>query len=129
MNTTDNSLDEIYENSEKRKHSKFMNKYFNLSKNGIDYKNHFGILFELKETYAKKYIRFMIPKKQVIEANYFMFNFHEQFFCIVDSNKILKKFKDNNEMYYPNENTVKKLAFFLTKDIECLRTEVLFTKW
>lgn len=123
MNETQKIFD-IYINNYHRNHSKFLNIFFNLSENGIDYYNQYNIGFEFKESFSDEKVSFKLPKKQLILSDFIVFcfmNYKEKEFYIHKSKHLLSKYNFNKDFCYPSKKTVKRNYIFKTKNIKELK--------
>ena len=111
-------------------HSIELQKYFNISKIGVDYYNDFNISFEFKESFAKDLdnIWFKCNKKQLIQSNFFVFIIHLNYCLnheihIIDSKFILDSYKFNTYKIRANLriNTIRNISCFETDNLESLK--------
>ena len=114
-----------YNNGYRSEHSNYLNGRFSISNRGVDHYNLNNVSFEFKESFAKnrEKIIFVIPKKQLEESSFIIFNVHNEEFYIVRSSEFLMRysFKNYYKRCYPRINIIKDLSFYETDNLDDLK--------
>ena len=117
-----------------RRHSPYLQRYFDISPFGIDYHNDYNVAFEFKETFALK-IRsqfFRIPHWQVDESDYLVFiiykwfpleNKYSEYCYIVRAEEIEYRysFNNKNKFAFIRVEIVKEMCFMEFSSVFKLR--------
>jgi len=115
------SVETIYDNGDRSKHSKFLNSFFSINNRGVDYYNPNNISFEFKESYMsdKKNIFFKIPEHQINESDFFIFCVNYEKFYLVSKLDIRENFdcKCKSKKAHIRINTVKLFSFYSNENI------------
>jgi hypothetical protein len=109
-------------------HSILLRQYFDISNNGVDYINKFGVKFEFKETFSEKNdfsrIIVKINKKQFRESNFIVICHHnDKSFFIHKTNILEAKYKTKSEYHLTSINlsSLRKNMYRKFNDLPCLK--------
>lgn len=113
-----------YNNDYRSEHSNHLRKHFMISNRGVDYYNLNNVSFEFKESFIERResIFFKIPKKQLDESSFIVFNVCNEEYYIVRSSEFLMRysFKNCSERCCSRLNVVKNLSFYRTDNLNNL---------
>jgi len=117
-------MDNIYSNGYMSEHSNCLNGRFMISNRGVDYYNLNNVSFEFKESFIKDRdnVFFVVPKKQLEESMFILFNDNNEEYYIVRSFELLMRysFKSSLKRCCPGINAIKEICCYETYNLDDL---------